>query len=304
MFCCACEFGSQACARAIPPDVSDNGFLPPVPHKLTSRSIAPQVTVSRFLFQTRLSSFMLQLLPAIDLLEGRCVRLRQGNYNDSTVFSDDPVEMALRWRDAGAERLHLVDLDGAKKGTPVNQEVVRRIIAATGLPCQLGGGIRSEESVRSTIEQTGVDRVIIGTKALREPDWFAEICGRFPNQLALGLDARDSMVATDGWLEVSKVSVTELAGKFVDVPLAAVIYTNIANDGMMQGIDQQTLEDFRILADMGLPVIASGGVTTMDDIANLKSIAASHPNLIGAITGRAIYEGTIDVRETIAFLKA
>lgn len=247
---------------------------------------------------------MLQLLPAIDLLEGRCVRLRQGNYDDSTVFSDDPVEMALRWRDEGAERLHLVDLDGAKAGKPVNQDVVRRIIAATGLPCQLGGGIRSEESVRSTIEETGVDRVIIGTKALREPDWFAEICARFPNQLALGLDARDSMVATDGWLEVSKVSVTELAGKFVDVPLAAVIYTNIANDGMMQGIDQQTLEDFRILADMGLPVIASGGVTTMDDIANLKSIAASHPNLIGAITGRAIYEGTIDVREAIAFLKA
>jgi phosphoribosylformimino-5-aminoimidazole carboxamide ribotide isomerase len=174
---------------------------------------------------------------------------------------------------------------GRRPGEPVNQEVVRRIIAATGLPCQLGGGIRSEDSVRSTIEQTGVDRVIIGTKALREPDWFAEICARFPNQLALGLDARDSMVATDGWLEVSKVSVTELAGKFVDVPLAAVIYTNIANDGMMQGIDQQTLEDFRILADMGLPVIASGGVTTMDDIAALKSIAASHPNLIGAITG-------------------
>ena len=247
---------------------------------------------------------MLQLLPAIDLLEGRCVRLRQGNYNDSTVFSDDPVDMALRWRDEGAERLHLVDLDGAKAGKPVNQEVVRRIIAATGLPCQLGGGIRSEESVRLTIEQTGVDRVIIGTKALREPDWFAEICARFPNQLALGLDARDSMVATDGWLEVSQISVTELAGKFVDVPLAAVIYTNIANDGMMQGIDQQTLEDFRILANMGLPVIASGGVTTMDDIAALKSIAASHPNLIGAITGRAIYEGTIHVREAIAFLKA
>ncbi|MBC7965749.1 MAG: 1-(5-phosphoribosyl)-5-((5-phosphoribosylamino)methylideneamino)imidazole-4-carboxamide isomerase, partial [Fuerstia sp.] len=147
---------------------------------------------------------MLQLLPAIDLLEGRCVRLRQGNYDDSTVFSDDPVEMALRWRDEGAERLHLVDLDGAKAGCPVNQDVVRRIVAATGLPCQLGGGIRNEDNVRSTIETTGVDRVIIGTKALREPDWFAEMCARFPNQLALGLDARDSMVATDGWLEVSK----------------------------------------------------------------------------------------------------
>lgn len=247
---------------------------------------------------------MLQLLPAIDLLEGRCVRLRQGNYDDSTVFSDDPVEMALRWRDEGAERLHLVDLDGAKAGRPVNQDVVRRIITATGLPCQLGGGIRTEDNVRSTIEQTGVDRVIIGTKALREPDWFSEMCVRFPNQLALGLDARDSMVATDGWLEVSKVSVTELAQRFVGVPLAAVIYTNIANDGMMQGIDQQTLNDFRTLADMGLPVIASGGVTTMDDIAALKEIAVAHPGLIGVITGRAIYEGTIGVREAIEFLKA
>lgn len=296
--------GHRGRTWATPLKFSNQAFPLLVSLELVFQSITPRITSFRFLFQTLSSSFMLQLLPAIDLLEGRCVRLRQGNYDDSTVFSDDPVEMALRWRDEGAERLHLVDLDGAKAGKPVNQDVVRRIIAATGLPCQLGGGIRSEESVRSTIEETGVDRVIIGTKALREPDWFAEICARFPNQLALGLDARDSMVATDGWLEVSKVSVTELAGKFVDVPLAAVIYTNIANDGMMQGIDQQTLEDFRILADMGLPVIASGGVTTMDDIANLKSIAASHPNLIGAITGRAIYEGTIDVREAIAFLKA
>jgi phosphoribosylformimino-5-aminoimidazole carboxamide ribotide isomerase len=247
---------------------------------------------------------MLQLLPAIDLLDGKCVRLRQGNYDDSTVFSDDPVEMALRWRDEGAERLHLVDLDGAKAGRPVNQAVVQRIIKKTGLPCQLGGGIRSEDSVRMTIEETGVDRVIIGTKALREPDWFAEMCTKFPHTLALGLDARDSMVATDGWLEVSQISVTELAQRFVNVPLAAVIYTNIANDGMMQGIDQQTLDDFCTLADMGLPVIASGGVTTMEDIANLKTISAGHPNLIGAITGRAIYEGTIRVRETIDFLRA
>lgn len=245
---------------------------------------------------------MLQLLPAIDLLEGRCVRLRQGNYNDSTVFSDDPVDMALRWRDEGAERLHLVDLDGAKAGKPINQNVVQRIIKATGLPCQLGGGIRDEASVRATIEETGVDRVIIGTKALREPDWFADMCSKFPHKLALGLDAKDSMVATHGWLEVSTVSISELAQRFVGTPLAAVIYTNIANDGMMQGIDQQTLDDFRTLANMGLPVIASGGVTTMDDIANLKAIHAECPNLIGAITGRAIYEGTIRVRETIQFL--
>jgi phosphoribosylformimino-5-aminoimidazole carboxamide ribotide isomerase len=245
---------------------------------------------------------MLQLLPAIDLLGGKCVRLRQGNYDDSTVFSDDPVEMAVRWKDEGAARLHLVDLDGAKAGRPINQDVVARIIQETGLPCQLGGGIRTEATIRQMLQEVRVDRVIVGTKALREPDWFIEMCEAFPNRLALGLDARNSMVATDGWLEVSGVSVIALAQKFVGVPLAAVIYTNIANDGMMQGIDQQTLSDFRMLADMGLPVIASGGVTTMDDIAALKSIANECPNLIGAITGRAIYEGTIRVREAIDFL--
>jgi phosphoribosylformimino-5-aminoimidazole carboxamide ribotide isomerase len=246
---------------------------------------------------------MLQLLPAIDLLEGRCVRLRQGNYEDSTVFSDDPVEMALRWQQEGAERLHLVDLDGARAGRPVNQEVVRQIVQRTGLPCQLGGGIRDEQSIRATIEQTGVDRVIIGTKALRQPDWFAEMCGQFPDRLALGLDARNSMVATDGWLEVSQVSALELARRFVGLPLAAVIYTNIANDGMMQGIDAATLQDFRTLAAMGLPVIASGGVTTMADLVALKAIAAEQPGLIGAITGRAIYEGTISVRVAVDFLR-
>lgn len=247
---------------------------------------------------------MLQLLPAIDLLGGKCVRLRQGNYDDSTVFSDDPVDMALRWRDEGAERLHLVDLDGARAGKPVNQEVVAKIVEATGLPCQLGGGIRSEDIIRSTLMQTGVDRVIIGTKALKEPTWFCEMCAVFPGQLALGLDARNSMIATDGWLEVSTVSATELVRQFVGLPLAAVIYTNIANDGMMQGIDPQTLQDFCTLADMGFPVIASGGVTTLQDIAALKHLAEKHPNLIGVITGRAIYEGTIRVRETIQFLRS
>lgn len=247
---------------------------------------------------------MLQLLPAIDLLGGRCVRLRQGNYQDSTVFSDDPVEMAMRWRDEGAERLHIVDLDGAKAGKPVNTEIIRRITAATGLPCQLGGGIRSEESIRSTIDDVGIDRVIIGTKALREPEWFAEMCRKFPGKLALGLDARDSMVATDGWLEVSQISAIELARSLVHVPLAAVIYTNIANDGMMQGIDAATLNDFRTLAGLGLPVIASGGVTTMADLAALKAIAAEEPHLIGAITGRAIYEGTIQVRDAVRFLNS
>jgi phosphoribosylformimino-5-aminoimidazole carboxamide ribotide isomerase len=246
---------------------------------------------------------MLQLLPAIDLLDGRCVRLRQGNYDESTVFSDDPVQMALRWKSEGAERLHLVDLDGAKAGRPVNQEIVRRIVEATGLPCQLGGGIRDEDSIQRTLEGTGVDRVILGTKALREPEWFQGMCERYPGCLALGLDASNSMVAAAGWLEVSHVPAMELARRFVGLPIAAVIYTNIANDGMMQGIDLQTLEDFRTLAGMGLPVIASGGVTSMQDLAALRAIHREQPNLVGAITGRAIYDGAIRVSEAITFLK-
>ena len=239
----------------------------------------------------------MQLYPAIDIRDGKCVRLRQGNYNDETIFGNDPVEMAHRWKSEGAEWLHLVDLDGAKVGHPVNHDVIRRITESTGLPCQMGGGIRNEDSIALAIEELGLTRVIIGTRALHEPNWFADVCRQFPNKLALGLDAKDSMVATDGWLQVSEVSVMELAEQFIDIPLSAVIYTNIANDGMMQGIDQETLNDLEAIANMGLPVIASGGVTTMDDIKRLKDIADRTPNLIGAITGRAIYEGTVDVAE-------
>ncbi len=244
----------------------------------------------------------MQLYPAIDIRGGKCVRLRQGNYNDETVFGDDPVQMALQWKEQGAEWLHLVDLDGAKEGKPVNHDVVRRIVEATGIPCQMGGGIRSEESIKLALEEVGLTRVIIGTKALKEPDWFADACQRFPEKLALGLDAKDSMIATEGWLEVSEVSVMDLAKQFVDVPLSAVIYTNIANDGMMQGVDDGTLSDLRKLAEMGLPVIASGGVTTMDDIRAVQKISNDVPSLIGAIVGRAIYEGTIDVREACQLL--
>ncbi|MDG2131708.1 MAG: 1-(5-phosphoribosyl)-5-[(5-phosphoribosylamino)methylideneamino]imidazole-4-carboxamide isomerase [Fuerstiella sp.] len=244
----------------------------------------------------------MQLYPAIDIRGGKCVRLRQGDYNDETIFGDDPVEMALKWQAEGAEWLHLVDLDGAREGRPVNHDVVRRIVSETGLPCQMGGGIRDEDSIALALNDLGLSRVIIGTKALKEPDWFAEACTKFPDKLALGLDAKDSMVATEGWLEVSSVSVMQLAERFTDVPLAAVIYTNIANDGMMQGVDPGTLSDLRALADMGLPVIASGGVTTMDDLAALQKIYEAQPNLIGAIVGRAIYEGTISVKEACGAL--
>lgn len=237
----------------------------------------------------------MQLLPAIDLRGGQCVRLRQGDYSQETVFGADPAEMALRWANDGAERLHLVDLDGAKAGHPINVSAIRRIVEAVKIPCQLGGGIRDAAAIRTMLEEIGIDRVIVGTQALKQPEWFRQMALDFPGKLCLGLDARNSMVATEGWLDVSKVSALELARQYVDLGLAAVIYTNIANDGMMQGVDRATIDDMLRLADMGLPVIASGGVTTLDDVRTLASESRRQPQLIGAIIGRALYEGTIQL---------
>jgi phosphoribosylformimino-5-aminoimidazole carboxamide ribotide isomerase len=241
----------------------------------------------------------MQILPAIDLRGGKCVRLRQGDYAQETVFGDDPVAMAQRWVDAGAERLHLVDLDGAKAGRPVNHEVVRSIVSTVGVPCQMGGGIRDEASIQLVLDEIGVDRAIVGTQALKQPEWFRLMAQKFPGRVALGLDARDSKVATEGWLDVSSMSAIELARQYADLDLAAVIYTNIANDGMMQGVDQGTIDDMIALTELGLPVIASGGVTTLDDIRNLAAAGRKHPKLIGAIVGRAIYEGTISVSDAV-----
>ena len=241
----------------------------------------------------------MEILPAIDLRNGKCVRLRQGDYAQETIFGDDPVEMAQRWVGAGTSWLHLVDLDGAKAGKPVNHEVVRRIVQATGVKCELGGGIRDEAAIRLMLDDVGVERVIIGTQALKQPQWFREMAQRWPGRLVLGIDARDGMVATEGWLDVSKTSAIELAKQYADLDLAAVVYTNIANDGMMQGVDDGTIRDMIQLAELGLPVIASGGVTTLDDVRKLAAVSRSQPKLIGAIIGRAIYEGTILVAEAI-----
>jgi len=246
---------------------------------------------------------MLTLWPAIDLRGGRCVRLQQGDYNRETIFGDDPAEMAARWQSQGAESLHLVDLDGAKAGRPVNLEAIRAIVARLEIPCQLGGGIRDERSIGLMLDEVGVSRVIVGTAALKQPAWFRQMADKYPGRLVLGLDARNSLVATEGWLDVSQTPALELARQYADMPLAAVVYTNIANDGMMQGIDAATLNDFQALAALGLPVIASGGVTSMQDLAALRAIHATHPGLIGVITGRAIYDGAICVSEAIRFLK-
>ncbi|HEX6986751.1 MAG TPA: 1-(5-phosphoribosyl)-5-[(5-phosphoribosylamino)methylideneamino]imidazole-4-carboxamide isomerase [Planctomycetaceae bacterium] len=242
---------------------------------------------------------MIQIIPAIDLRGGKCVRLRQGDYAAETVFGDDPVPIARRWAEAGATRLHLVDLDGAKAGRPQNGTVIRNIATELTIPCQLGGGLRDDAALDEAFNELRVDRVIIGTAALKNPDWFRAAAERRPHRLLLGLDARDGRVATEGWLDVSETAAVDLARQFDHAPIAGIIYTNIANDGMMQGIDDGTLADLAELAAGPHPVIASGGVTTLDDVRRLVALAAKHPKVAGAIVGRSLYEGRLDLAEAI-----
>ncbi|SFR57331.1 1-(5-phosphoribosyl)-5-[(5-phosphoribosylamino)methylideneamino] imidazole-4-carboxamide isomerase [Marinobacter daqiaonensis] len=237
------------------------------------------------------------IIPAIDLKDGKCVRLRQGRMDDSTQYGDDPVEMAERWVKAGARRLHLVDLNGAFAGEPVNGEIVRAIATRyTNLPIQIGGGIRSADTIEAYL-RAGVQWVIIGTKAVKEPDFVTQMCKQFPGRIIVGLDAKDGRVATDGWAEVSEVMATDLARRFADDGVEAIVYTDISRDGMMQGVN---VEATAALAEAcGIPVIASGGVTNMDDLKRLATVADK--GILGAITGRAIYEGTLDVAEAQAY---
>ena len=242
----------------------------------------------------------MQLIPAIDLRGGRCVRLRQGDYNQETIFGDDPAAMAVKWAEAGATRLHLVDLDGAKVGRPVNVDAIRAIVKAVKIPCQLGGGLRDDDAVRMLLEDIGIERVIIGTQALKQPAWFCRLIEQFGHKIVLGVDARDGFVATAGWLEVSHVPAIDLIKQFMDAKLKTVIYTNIANDGMMQGIDEGTYGDLMKLSELGPDVIASGGVTSLKDVERLCEMERTHPRLVGAIVGRALYERSFTLEEGIA----
>lgn len=230
------------------------------------------------------------LIPAIDLKDGRCVRLRQGRMEDETVFSDDPVDMAARWVEAGARRLHLVDLNGAFAGEPVNGEAIRAIAAAyPGMPIQVGGGIRDERTMAAYLD-AGVTYCIIGTQAVREPAFVARACRAFPGHVMVGLDAREGQVAINGWAEVTEHRVEDLARRFEDDGVSAIIYTDIGRDGMLGG---PNIAATRALAEaIRIPVIASGGISELDDLRALAAIAAS--GVSGAITGRAIYEGTLD----------
>lgn len=229
------------------------------------------------------------LIPAIDLKDGACVRLRQGRMADDTRFSDDPAAMADRWVNAGARRLHLVDLNGAFAGEPVNRTVIGDICAAhRELPIQLGGGIRDEHTIEAYLN-LGIQYCILGTRAVQEPDFVSRACHAFPGHIIVGLDARAGQVAINGWAETTSHTVTDLAQQFAEMGISAIIYTDIGRDGMLQGVNVAATA--ALARSVETPIIASGGITDLEDIRAL--CAPEHP-IAGAITGRAIYEGTLD----------
>jgi phosphoribosylformimino-5-aminoimidazole carboxamide ribotide isomerase len=230
------------------------------------------------------------IIPAIDIKDGKCVRLRQGDMDQETVFSDDPVAMAARWVEAGARRLHLVDLNGAFAGKPVNAHVVQAIATAfPDLPIQVGGGIRDAETVQTYLD-AGVSYVIIGTQAVTVPHFVNDLCLEFPGHIIVGLDAKDGKVAVDGWSKLSKHDVIDMAKHFEQDGVEAIVYTDISRDGMMSGVNIEAT--VRLAQSIHIPVIASGGITNIEDIRRLCAVADE--GIIAAITGRAIYEGTLD----------
>ncbi len=231
------------------------------------------------------------LIPAIDLKDGRCVRLRQGDMDDVTVFAEDPVVMARNWLERGARRLHLVDLNGAVSGRPRNEAVIRDILdeIAGRIPVQLGGGIRDLDTIERYLDG-GLSYVIIGTAAVKNPGFLHDACGAFPGQIIVGLDAKDGRVATDGWSKLTKHDVVDLARKFEDYGVEGVIYTDIGRDGMLTGVNIEAT--VRLAQALKVPVIASGGIAGMEDIDRLCQV--EDEGVEGAILGRALYEGQLD----------
>lgn len=239
------------------------------------------------------------LYPAIDLKDGRCVRLIKGDMAQATVFNHDPADQARRFAQAGAEWIHVVDLNGAFAGQPVNGDAVAAILAAVDLPVQLGGGIRDLATIEAWLAK-GVKRVVLGTAAVKNPDLVRDACRKFPGRIAVGIDARGGKVATEGWADVSELTVADLARRFVDAGVAAAIHTDIDRDGVLQG--PNVAASAALARAVPIPVIVSGGVSSMDDLAAIKAEATS--GIAGAISGRAIYDGRIDLVAAIALFKA
>ncbi len=233
------------------------------------------------------------LIPAIDLKDGRCVRLRQGNMDDETVFSDDPLAIARRWVDAGSRRIHIVDLDGAVQGFPVNADIIGRIAETfPDVEIQVGGGIREFETIQTYLD-VGVDFVIIGTQAVRAPHFVDDACLEFPGHIIVGLDARDGKVAVEGWSKLSRHDAVDMALRFEEAGVEALVFTDIGRDGMMRGVNTGATRE--LARQVNIPVIASGGVTSMDDVRDLCD--AVQDGVSGAIVGRALYEGKLDLVE-------
>jgi phosphoribosylformimino-5-aminoimidazole carboxamide ribotide isomerase len=237
------------------------------------------------------------IIPAIDLKDGKCVRLKQGDMDQATIFSEDPPAMAKHWLSQGAKRLHVVDLNGAQAGIPKNEAVIRKIVAAAGdeMPVQLGGGIRDLDTIERYLDD-GVSYVIIGTAAVKTPGFLHDACGAFPGHVMVALDARDGKVAVEGWSKMTRHEVIDLAKKFEDYGVEAIIYTDIGRDGMLTGVNIEAT--VRLARELSVPVIASGGITDLKDIEALRAVESE--GIIGAITGRALYQGTLDFAQAVA----
>ena len=235
------------------------------------------------------------ILPAIDIRNGKCVRLQQGDYSQETVYADSPVDMAKHWEEQGAEFLHIVDLDGAKDGTPANFPLVRKIVQSITIPIEIGGGIRNQETIQHYLD-AGVNRIIIGTLAQKEPDWFRKMSQLFPFKLVLGIDGRNGLVATEGWLETSETLAVDLAKRYVDLPLSALVYTDIAKDGMLSGPNIAEMESMR--RAVPFPLIVSGGIASLDDIRCLVQSGFE-----ACIVGKALYENKFRLPEAITIGK-
>ncbi len=238
------------------------------------------------------------VIPAIDIRGGTCVRLLQGDFERTTVYSDDPVDMAKKWQEKGAARIHVVDLDGSRTGRPQNREVIERIVREIDVPLQVGGGIRDIETVGRYIEM-GVGYCIVGTVALKDRGFVIEACRRFNNSIILGIDARDGKVAVEGWTEDTILTPLEIARSYEGCGLAAIVYTDIARDGMETGVNIEATKE--LAESVNIPIIASGGVSGIGDIEKLIDVEKS--GITGVITGKAIYEGTLDLQEAVAMTR-